>query len=184
MFDRLIFKGHLNRLYAPGAVRVLLWSQGVPLKNFAAYVKEATNALVAHADSVAAEAGRPSIFLARTTTRDHGQSKEDLAKEIAARDGITEGLVCVLRAVEPCTSFAVRTGPDGLITAVPASRKCLRFYFYLIDSEFGFMHVRLQAWLPYEIQVYINGREWRSSPRCATSRSMAPTISPRRPRRG
>ena len=159
MFDRLIFKGHLNRLYAPGAVRVLLWSQGVPITQFASYVKEATDALVAHAEAIAAEAGRPSIYLARPTTRDHGRSKEDIAREIAARDGITEGLVCVLRGVEPCTSFTLRKCGD-YIEVVPAPRKCLRFYFYLIDPEFGFMHVRLQAWLPFEIQVYVNGREW------------------------
>jgi hypothetical protein len=159
MFDRLIFKGHLNWLYAPGAVRVLLWSQGVPITKFASYVKDATDALVAHAEAIAAAAGRPSIYLARPTTRDHGRSKEDIAREIAARDGITEGLVCVLRGVEPCTSFALRKSGE-YIEVVPRPRKCLRFYFYLIDPEFGFMHVRLQAWLPFEIQVYVNGREW------------------------
>ena len=31
---------------------------------------------------------------------------------------------------------------------------------YLIDPEFGFMHVRIQGWIPYEVQIYINGREW------------------------
>jgi hypothetical protein len=25
--------------------------------------------------------------------------------------------------------------------------------------EFGFMHVRIQGWIPYECQIYINGRE-------------------------
>jgi hypothetical protein len=39
-------------------------------------------------------------------------------------------------------------------------RKCLHYYLYLIDPEFGWMHVRLQTWAPYEIQVYVNGREW------------------------
>jgi hypothetical protein len=37
-------------------------------------------------------------------------------------------------------------------------RKCLHYYLYLIDPEFGWMHVRLQTWAPYEIQVYVN--EW------------------------
>jgi hypothetical protein len=39
-------------------------------------------------------------------------------------------------------------------------RKCLHYYLYLIDPEFGWMHVRLQTWAPYAIQVYINGRAW------------------------
>jgi len=39
-------------------------------------------------------------------------------------------------------------------------RKCLHYYLYYVDKEFGFMHVRLQSWFPFEIQVYLNGREW------------------------
>ncbi|MDP9421212.1 MAG: hypothetical protein M3P53_13930 [Actinomycetota bacterium] len=39
-------------------------------------------------------------------------------------------------------------------------RKCLHHYLYLMDPEFGFMHVRIQGWIPYEVQIYINGREW------------------------
>jgi hypothetical protein len=39
-------------------------------------------------------------------------------------------------------------------------RKCLHFYFYFLDPEFGFMHVRLQSWLPFTIQIYIKGHEW------------------------
>jgi hypothetical protein len=31
---------------------------------------------------------------------------------------------------------------------------------YRIDSEFGMMHIRIQSWLPFEMQVYVNGREW------------------------
>ena len=38
-------------------------------------------------------------------------------------------------------------------------RKCLYLYFYYIDKEFGFMHIKLQTWFPFEIQIYINGRE-------------------------
>jgi hypothetical protein len=159
MFDRLIFKGHLNRLYASGAVRAFLWGQGTPLTDFAAYVKDATQALLDHAERMAADAGRPSIYLAGAVTRRNGQTKDDMARAIAERDGITEGLVCVLRAVEPCKTFSVRRH-TGRLEVFNKPGKCLHFYFYFIDPEFGFMHVRLQAWLPYEVQIYVNGREW------------------------
>jgi hypothetical protein len=36
----------------------------------------------------------------------------------------------------------------------------VHFYFYYIDPEFGFMHVKIQTWLPFPVQVYVNGREW------------------------
>jgi hypothetical protein len=29
-----------------------------------------------------------------------------------------------------------------------------------MDREFGFMHVKIQTWFPFEIQVYVNGREF------------------------
>src|ERR1041384_6507550 len=32
--------------------------------------------------------------------------------------------------------------------------------FLYVDRDFGLMHVRLQTWLPFSIQVCVNGREW------------------------
>ena len=36
MFDRMIFKGYLTRLYPNENMRCFLWTQGVPLKDFTA----------------------------------------------------------------------------------------------------------------------------------------------------
>jgi hypothetical protein len=33
-------------------------------------------------------------------------------------------------------------------------------YFYYLDRDFGLMHVRLQSWVPFSIQVCVNGWEW------------------------
>jgi hypothetical protein len=74
---------------------------------------------------------------------------------------VTEGIVCLISAVEACMSFQVRKSmKTGRIEATRRERKCLHHYLYLIDPEFGFMHVRIQGWIPYDIQVYVNGREW------------------------
>jgi hypothetical protein len=159
MFDRLIFKGYLSRLFRPGSLRAWLWSQGVPITGFGAYVKKATEELVANAERVAADAGRPNLYVFGPSTG-AGPSKDDTARRIAERDGISEGLVCVLRAVEPCTTFELRGHRSGQVQTVPTSGRCLHVYFYLIDPEFGFMHVRVQTWIPYTVQVYVNGREW------------------------
>jgi len=43
---------------------------------------------------------------------------------------------------------------------VSQERRCLHLYFYYQDRTFGFMHVRLQTWLPMPIQVCVNGREY------------------------
>ena len=83
-----------------------------------------------------------------------------MARGIAERDGIEEGLVCVLRCVEPCMSFSNRRDERGQFRFVSLERKCLHLYFYYMDREFGLMHVRLATWLPFGIQVCVNGREY------------------------
>jgi hypothetical protein len=143
----------------PGSLRAWLWSPGVPITGFGGFVKQATEELVANAERVAADAGRPNLYVFGPSTG-AGPSKEEIARRIAERDGITEGLVWVLRAVEPCTTFELRGHRSGEVQAVPTSGRCLHVYFYLIDPEFGFMHVRVQTWIPYTVPVYVSGREW------------------------
>jgi len=159
-FDRLIFKGHLSRLYQPGGMKGFLDSQGVLLKGFAAYVSKMTAEVKAHAQQMAAEAGRPYVYLGQTYSKRTGTSKEDLARQIAERDKVSEGLVCVLAAVEVCSAFDIfRNKEKRLLEVVRRKRKCLHFYSYFIHPELGFCHVRLQSWFPFEVQVWVNGRE-------------------------
>jgi hypothetical protein len=159
-FDRLIFKGHLTRFYPAGAMKAFLDRQGVLLKDFAGYVTKMTGTLKGHAQQTAAQAGRPYVYLAETHTRAAGQSKEELARHIMARDQIVAGLVCVLAAVEPCRSFDIyRNKNTKRLEVVRRRRKCLHFYYYLLHPQLGFCHVRLQSWFPFEIQIWVNGRE-------------------------
>jgi hypothetical protein len=74
------------------------------------------------------------------------------------RDGIEQGLVCVFATVEPCRSYAMRGG-EGRPRLVSAKRKCLFLYYYFMDRDCGLMHVRVQTWFPFEIQVYVNGHD-------------------------
>lgn len=160
-FDRLIFKGHLLKFFPKGAFAHFLSQQNVLLKDFGAYVKTTTDSLKAHIEELAATANRPLIYLEKPATARTGNSKEDQARAIAARDGITTGLICIFSAVEPCRAFGIRRNrASHKLEVVREFRKCLHYYFYYQDKEFGFMHVRLQSWFPFEIQVYLNGHEW------------------------
>jgi hypothetical protein len=160
-FDRVIFKGHLNGFFPLGAFGRYLWQRNVLLKDAGRFFEAETRRIRDHITSLAAAAARPVEYLAGASTHRSGTSKEARAREIAARDGVTEGLVCVLSVVEPCRSFTVVPNRQTQrLEVVHRPRKCLHSYLYLIDPEFGWMHVRLQTWAPYEIQVYVNGREW------------------------
>lgn len=161
MFDRMVFKGHLTRLMPDGAFKRFLASQGVLLKDFDEFVRHASAAVKAHAQGVAEDADRPYVYLQQTLTRRGGQSKEEFARSIAEADGVEEGLVCVLGCQELCATFTVRGNRHTHRLEVKRrNTKCTWFYFYFIDAEFGWMHVRLQSWFPFEIQVWINGRAW------------------------
>ena len=86
-----------------------------------------------------------------------------MAREIAERDGVTQGLVCVLTAVEPCQTFTVGGNREQKKLVLRAHKgKCLHQYFYLINDELGWLDVRLQTWFPFTVNVVINGREWLS----------------------
>ena len=131
------------------------------LKDFTPYAKATTAQIAEHCRALVTSAGRPVISFDHVRTRGRTQHKDDLAKSIAEHDGVKEGLVCLISAVEPCMSFQVRKRQSsGRLEIFRRERACLHHYLYLIDPEFGFMHIRIQGWLPYEVQIYINGREW------------------------
>lgn len=160
-FDRLIFRGHLTAFFPPNAMERYLNRADVLTKNFKFYVLKKSEEVIAAAKANAASAGRPYEYLAESCTRASGDPKQEKAKLIAQRDGVQEGLICVFSTLEPCRSFAARfSRTNGHPEIVSRRRKCLHLYFYYMDPEFGLMHVRLQTWFPFQIQVYLNGREW------------------------
>ncbi len=166
MYDRMIFKGHLTALFKQDGARCYLWSQGVALKDFTPYAKATTAQIADHCRALATSAGRPVISFDHVKTRNRTQPKDDLAKSLAERDGVSEGIVCLISAVEPCYSFQVRKRmATDRLEIFRRERACLHHYLYLIDPEFGFMHIRIQGWLPYEVQIYINGRGGWPGPR-------------------
>jgi hypothetical protein len=160
-FDRLIFKGHLNALFPQGAFKRYLDRRGILLKDAGSFFEAETARLKAHAKALADDNGRRFVYLNAAHTHATGSSKESLARRIAAEDRVAEGLVCVFSTLEPCRSFTVAGNRETQrLEVVRRPRQCLHFYWYLIDPDFGWMHVRLQSWAPYSIQVYVNGREW------------------------
>lgn len=121
MFDRMIFKGYLSGLYKQDNVRCFLWSQGVALKDFTPYAKATTKRIANNARRVVTDAGRPVISFDHVKTRNRVQ-QEELARSIAERDRITEGIICLISAVETCMSFQVRKSHrTGRIDATPGS---------------------------------------------------------------
>src|SRR5213596_706925 len=155
-FDRLIFRGTLRSISYPEGMLGYLWAKQVRLTEFGRHVLRVSERLKQACRAKAEALKRPMKYLASA-----GESKEEVARGIAAREKIEEGLVCVLSCVEPCQTFDVyRNRETRKLELVSRIRKCLFLYHYWIHREFGFLNARIQTWFPFSKQVCMNGREW------------------------
>ena len=152
-FDRLLFKGHLP-ISSAGGMANFLRNRGVLFKDFRKYVQAPAQELKEYARNWAEQSARPYLYINNKRVR-----KEDLARKIAREDGISEGLVCVLAITEGCLSFRLKGHRNGP-RLENARRKCLCLYFYLMHPQLGLIHVRIQTWFPFTIQVCVNGHHW------------------------
>jgi hypothetical protein len=155
-FDRLLFGGTLRSISYVKGLEIFLTINRVLHKEFGQFAQNLSDRVKAHAESYAIKHKRPYRYIESSKV-----SKEEIAREIMERDKITQGLICVLGCIEPCQAYSIRKDREAKKLALESKqRKCLHLYFYYIDREFGLMHVRLQTWLPFAIQICINGREW------------------------
>jgi len=155
-FDRVVFRGSLRRIAYVEGMKYYLRENGVLLKDFSRHVNGVTEQMKKASLDEVQKAGRPHQYLPSPQV-----NKEEVARSIAERDGVKEGLVCALTSVEPCKTFDIYRNADvKKLELVMRERKCLFIYRYSIDPTFGFMNARIQTWFPFTVQVCINGREW------------------------
>ena len=152
-FDRMIINGYFRPLLSEQTRISYLYSMGIPLRDFTGYFRNVTDCLVKQIENSAQELGRPVVYLPSAKDR-----KEDIAKGVLLSALVDEGLICVLKTLEACTTAKV-VGEAGKQFLKSSRTKCLHYYLYYLDREFEFMFVKIQTWFPFNIQVYINGRE-------------------------
>ncbi len=160
-FDRLILRGHLP-MAGPGYFVTWLYSKQISLNlqtpregwwNFKEAAPWFSKEMKGHAQKLASQAKRPYTHLPSR------ERMEDNARRLAAQDGIGDGLVCVYGTNEMCRTFRVSYGATGP-KVEPGLRVCLVLYYYWMDRDFGLMHIKVQTWFPFTVQVYVNGHEW------------------------
>jgi hypothetical protein len=155
-FDRVRFRGTLRMLANTKGFGGFLSFMNILLKDFKEWSVALTDRIRRASQELAGVGQRPVIYLYSCHT-----DKEAIARDIAKRDGITEGLICILTCVESCQTFTIRKNAAlKKLELTPIESRCLHHYFYLQHPLFGFMQLRLQTWAPFNIHVNINGREW------------------------
>jgi hypothetical protein len=155
-FDRVRFRGTLRMLFQPETFELYLLRQGVLMKDFKEFALMLTARVKQMALEAAATAGRPVRYLTSSA-----QSKEDLARAIVRQDRMKEGLIAVFSAVEPCTSYTVRGNRQTKkLDLVLQPSRCTHLYHYFLHPQFGLLHVRVQTWFPFTVDICLNGRQW------------------------
>jgi hypothetical protein len=153
-FDRVIFKGHLAMAASSELERFVDYVLKVRRSHFMqTLAPQWSDRLVAHAQEIARKAKR--TYLYRT-----GSFKKDQWAESLIRDQrLDEGLVGILCTLETCNSFALVPGEKRpRFVSKPRQQRVL--YYYFLDPQLGLIHVRLQTWAPFTLQVYVNGHDW------------------------
>jgi hypothetical protein len=157
-FDRLVFRGSLRTLSHLDGMLLYLSRVQVLLKDFGSHVQAMSDRIKETTKALAKARGITEMYVPSPKS-----NKEAIARQIAAEQRIQEGPICILSTVEVCRSYEIRRDRETKrIHLQPAWRKCLFYYHYMIHPVFGFMNARIQTWVPFPIQICINGREWLS----------------------
>lgn len=153
-FDRVIFKGYLPLCRVSELERFVDCELKMRRMDF---IKQAApryaDRLVEHAQQFAAKHRRPYEY--------HGGKldKDRWAKQQLAKSPVTEGLVAILCTKEVCPTFQLAPGPKRPEFR-PAQVPQRVLYYYFLDARLGLIHVRMQTWLPFTVQVYVNGHDY------------------------
>ena len=129
-FDRMLFRGYLP-IMSGWQMAQFFNSSKIRFRELKPFLLEHADRVKQHGVDLAKREGRPFQYLQEKV------KKDELARQIAERDRIEDGLVCVLSVLEPCRTFSFRT-EKGKPFVASAHRKCRFLYYYFIGPGLRF----------------------------------------------
>jgi hypothetical protein len=155
-WDRVVIAGSLPDLVHKDGVYAYMRQHGVEVGDLELHFKKLNLEIRATAEDLASRAGLQIDYIRKSNFR-----KEDRIKEIVRERGDHPGLVHVFAAIEACAAWRVRRRhSDGGEFIYSRQGKCLHYYFYFIDAEFGLCYFRVATFAPFRLQFYFNGHSW------------------------
>ena len=157
-FDRVIINGYIQPLHSFRLFLYYLIQKNVLLKDFDSFARVQTDSLCTYIENYINDQGCVLTYL------NPGQTdKGELAKQSLKQFPDKTGLICAFSVVEPCKTMTVKPNRSSKKLEVTSrTTKCKHYYFYYNDEEFGWLFLKIQTWFPYNIQIYLNGREYLS----------------------
>ncbi|NEV65353.1 MarR family transcriptional regulator [Thiorhodococcus minor] len=156
-FDRVVITGTFPEICHAKAMASYLGQRDIRLFDYTQWAEPLREEIRANAEHLAAEAGVQIEFIRKLKAF----RKEDRVQAILAERGDHPGLVHIFSAMEACSSYRPwHDKASGKTFFKPISGKCLHYYFYFVDADFGLCYVRVPTWAPFRLQVYFNGHGW------------------------
>jgi hypothetical protein len=155
-WDRIRLQGTLRSLYYQPVMERYVRQAGVMWTGFKKFASELTGRVRDEGAKLAAAQSRPMVYVPSSRT-----DKEKLARQIQEQDGVKSGLIAILSCVESCHTWFLRGNRATKKLELKLDwGRCQHLYFYWLHEQLGFLHLRLQTWFPFLIQICLNGREW------------------------
>ena len=157
-FDRMIINGYIIPLQNPRLFQYYLIQNNVKFVDFKQFAEQQTNSLCNHIDNYIKENNIDLIYL-----KSNKDNKQEMVQQLIQDSDNKSGLIAAFSAVEICrTSTIVANHETQKLESAIRNTKCKHYYLYYNDDEFGLMFLKIQTWFPYNVQIYINGREYCS----------------------
>jgi hypothetical protein len=152
-FDRIVGMGTLPDICHSEAMTRFLNTRGIRIFDFTKWAQELAEAIRKDVEALAEQAGVKVEYIVRK-----GLRKEDRIKEVLAQRGAAPGIVHIFSGVEACSSYRPwYHRPTGKSFLKSRSGKCLHYYVYFIDPDWGLCYLRIPTWAPFRMQFYCNG---------------------------
>jgi len=166
-FDRLIFRGYLNSFFSEKGMYSYMSQKNIKLTGYNKYMKTEQELFKTHINQIAKDAGVKINYVNKSKV-----SKDEIAKKDFQKTPNKKGLISIVSCLETSYSFRLR-GNKALkeLEVGKELRQHLHYYLYYNDVEFGWMHVKIQSWYPFTIQIYVNGKEHLK--RCLDKKNIA-----------
>ena len=157
-FDRMIINGYSLNLCNYRHFLYYLIQNNVKLVDFDKFAQKETETLCNHINNYIKSNNCETIYL------NSGKiDKNEIVMNELEKNPNKTGLISALSAVEICNTMTVKPNHETeKLEVTSRATKCKHYYFYYNDNEFGLMYLKIQTWFPYNVQIYINGREYLS----------------------
>jgi len=158
--DRIYLHGYINNLQVSGQVVTFMRQRGFPLPS-PAVMQQIGEAFRRRVESYVLANDKPVIKL-KSADRNIDLIRPYL--EQAARTGHLQvaaiGVAQEFQRVFTARQRHTDPGKCPQFAFDKADRRVTVYYFYLWDADFGPAFIKICAYFPYPIKVWVNGHEW------------------------